>query len=249
MQQQEKNNNKGFNILELLVVLAIVGVISAVAYPNFSSWNKERQVRQAVEKIQSVMKNAINLTERGTFAYVQVIFNSNESGISIRTKGITMDSLAFKMNDLNDAWNQGEPSSRCSIIPPDNFWDTDNIDNQRLRANIFELKNTDVVANFSGEASICFSRNGKFYYADSAGALGQGEQPDSFLYLMLKTDENRNCDFSNPPENATDPVIPMITGDGDQKGACQYVGLVKWTRFGEITSQRWDKGRNSWYYM
>ena len=41
----------------------------------------------------------------------------------------------------------------------------------------------------------------------------------------------------------------MITGDGDQKGACQYVGLVKWTRFGEITSQRWDKGRNSWYYM
>ena len=40
----------------------------------------------------------------------------------------------------------------------------------------------------------------------------------------------------------------MITGDGDQR-TCQYIGLVKWTRFGEITSQSWDKGRNSWYYM
>ena len=59
MQQQEKNNNKGFNILELLVVLAIVGIISAVAYPGFSSWTKERKLNQAVERIQSLMKNIL----------------------------------------------------------------------------------------------------------------------------------------------------------------------------------------------
>ena len=50
MQQQEKNI-KGFNILELLVVLAIVGIISAVAYPGFSSWTKERKLNQAVERL------------------------------------------------------------------------------------------------------------------------------------------------------------------------------------------------------
>ena len=58
MQQREKNN-KGFNILELLVVLAIVGVISAVAYPNFSSWNKEREVRQSVTRIATLIKNIL----------------------------------------------------------------------------------------------------------------------------------------------------------------------------------------------
>jgi len=41
----QAKNIKGFNLLELIVVLTIVGVISAVAYPNFSSWNKERKVR------------------------------------------------------------------------------------------------------------------------------------------------------------------------------------------------------------
>ena len=46
-------NTKAFTILELIVVLTIIGIVSAVAYPNFSSWNKERKVRYAVNKISS----------------------------------------------------------------------------------------------------------------------------------------------------------------------------------------------------
>ena len=39
----------------------------------------------------------------------------------------------------------------------------------RLRANVFTMENSDVVASFIGEAAICFSRNGKFYYTDREG--------------------------------------------------------------------------------
>ena len=134
MQQQEKNN-KGFNILELLVVLAIVGVISAVAYPNFSSWTKERKVRQASERIQSLMKNILIQTERGTFAYVQVLFENNDSNLIVTSKGMTMQTLATKINDANDDWNDpNKVEDRCNTTST-NYWDTD------LDATSDEIKN------------------------------------------------------------------------------------------------------------
>ena len=69
MRAQAKNI-KGFNILELLVVMAIIAVVSATAYPQFNTWNKEREVRRSVEEIKSLMKNIFTQTERGTFGSV-----------------------------------------------------------------------------------------------------------------------------------------------------------------------------------
>ena len=86
MQVQEKNI-KGFNLLELIVVMVIVGIVSAVAYPNFSDWRKEREVRQGVAKIQSLIKNIYTQTERGTFAFVQVLINPTDTHIFIESKG------------------------------------------------------------------------------------------------------------------------------------------------------------------
>ena len=76
---QEKNI-KGFNLLELIVVIAIIGAISAAAYPNFSKWSKERKIRYGTEKLIRVLKDIKVQTDRATFAYVQVLFQNNENG-------------------------------------------------------------------------------------------------------------------------------------------------------------------------
>ena len=39
---------KGFTFIELLVVLAVIGVFVSFAYPNISNWIKDREVKKEV---------------------------------------------------------------------------------------------------------------------------------------------------------------------------------------------------------
>ena len=70
---QEKKAN-GFSVIELIIVLGLVGVLSAFAYPKFSDWNHSRQVKQDVDRINALIRNTQIQTERGTLAYVKVLF-------------------------------------------------------------------------------------------------------------------------------------------------------------------------------
>ena len=73
MLAQEKNI-KGFNVLEVIVVLAIVGLITAVAYPKISHWNAQRQVDTAATKIKTLFTNINAQIQRGNYGFVQVYF-------------------------------------------------------------------------------------------------------------------------------------------------------------------------------
>ena len=230
-----EKNNKGFSLLELMVVLAIVGALAGVGVPQFAKWNNSRAISNATEQVASLLRNIHSTTERGTFAYVQTIFSSDDfQGISIETKGITMDNFTAKMNDLSDTWNTSS-EDRCSIPELDaNFWTSNDIGARpELRASIYNLRRSDVIFHFQGDGAICFSRNGKFYYGD--GETGMDEQPENYIYILLRKDRNLQCEIDyldDPLERA----IPVSNGDG----GCRYVGAVKWTRFGEIDTFKWN---------
>ena len=244
MQQQEKNNNKGFNILELLVVLAIVGVISAVAYPNFSTWNKERGVRLSVVKIESLIENILIQTERGTFAYVQVLFdNSDGSNLVVTSKGLTMQSLATKINDGNNIWNT-TPSSRCNIAATD-YWDTDldaTVISDEIKNAAYSLTFENVTTNFPGgsipedKGAVCFARNGKFF--EGAGTLAESSSiPYEFIYICRRTTALQFCE------------VPYggVAEDMDPTGDVEYLRRIHWGRFGHVSISKYNEKDNEYF--
>ena len=89
---------KGFNLLELIVVVVIIGVISAIGYPKFSDWRLDRETRNSVIKIKSLIQGINAQVQRGQYAFVQVHVEEDD-GLVVTSKGMKPQKLASLLND------------------------------------------------------------------------------------------------------------------------------------------------------
>ena len=60
----------GFTILELLVVLVVLGVFSAVAYPNITKWITDREVKKEVYETVEFIKERKSEVESGKYGMI-----------------------------------------------------------------------------------------------------------------------------------------------------------------------------------
>ena len=122
---------RGFTLLELLVVIALVSIISAVAYPNFSSWKTEREVRSATEKIAGMVSNVATQTQRGTFAYSQFWI------VPIQNQSTIFFSKGMKKKTFTNLINSGT-APNCSRVK-NGYWDNLNSKTINIGGNRYEL--------------------------------------------------------------------------------------------------------------
>jgi len=227
MQVLEKNI-KGFNILELIVVLAIIGVISAAAYPKFSTWKQSREVRTDALKTKKIFESITAQVQRGQFAFVQVLIGVNDDSVVLTTRGMKTDTLAQKINDGDSNWNK-TPSSRCDLSG--DYWDVDG-----LVANDIEVQSvtfTDITTNLKIDSAVCFSKNARWF--SGAGGLLSGDTDavvDESL-LICKREGNNNCELNETtglPEDDEENLLYSLD----------------WTRFGEINLDKWSYKKVDW---
>ena len=68
------NNNKGFTIVELVVVLAILSIIMAISIPNFSAWLPRNRIKTSARHIYNDMNLAKSRAVKDNTVAV-IIFN------------------------------------------------------------------------------------------------------------------------------------------------------------------------------
>ena len=65
--QGSSNSNSGFTLVELMVVIVIVGILSAIALPNFLRQTDKAKATEAKQSITSTLKQAqAQFVEDGT---------------------------------------------------------------------------------------------------------------------------------------------------------------------------------------
>ena len=110
MLSQQKRNTKGFSLIELLVVVALIGIVAGMGFPKFDTWKKKRHIESQHEKIGTYLTSAVSQVERGSYPYVQIKFSSVNNNYQVVTR-------ALPQNKFSLALNQGKTLS-CSA---DNF--------------------------------------------------------------------------------------------------------------------------------
>ena len=214
MQVLEKKT-KGFTLLELLVVIAIIGILSAAVYPNFSSWIKDRKVKQATEEIKNLISSINTQVQRGSYELVQVRFIEDGS-VTIFTSGIGMISLASKKKDDERYKNE---NTRCNI--DNDYWDDLGSDGESPRQ-VGQFISDEIVINFTSDtAAVCFTKDGSYF--EESGI-------ESPLNICLRTNTVIKCSVKPGGE---DPDMGQV---GDVK---EYIYRIKWTRFGSVTMDKW----------
>ena len=231
MQAQEKNI-RGFNILELIVVIAIIGLLSAVAYPNFSSWKTERETRTAAVKIKSLIIGITAQVQRGLFAYVQVLVKEDSGTITVTSKGMNMDSLGEKIQDGTNVWNS-DASSRCNT-DSDTYWDEDGSTSDKLEVQHLEFDDDILISFTSGVGAVCFSKDGTWYGASGnfASETGGDISVDGSFFICSRTSSLSKCDVKET--------------DGEPNIDHDNLFAITWSRFGNVTLDKWSVRQDDW---
>ena len=244
-----EKNIKGFNILELIVVVVIVGLISALAFPNISSWTKERETRNAAQRIKTLMTNINSQVQRGKYGFVQVFVqdlkdeeNETKQIVIVKSKGMKMNTLMTMVNDGAHEWNGDNGNTKWCDVDETNtdYWDDEGSEDGIVsEVGYFKFENISI--NFRNKiGAVCFSSDGTWYSGaeefSSESGTDKEVSVDSVFFLCVRKVAESVCEIGQ-----TDGFPSAATKENNQP-----IFAVSWSRFGNITLEKWSNSKNGW---
>ena len=108
---------RGFTLTELVVIVAIIGIMTAVAIPNYLDWNRKYKLKDAVGLIHATANMArMNAINQNATATVTVAQASSSSRVTVSiigvsgVEGLTLDSEVSLTNANSDTVGGGTPA-------------------------------------------------------------------------------------------------------------------------------------------
>ena len=198
MQMQQKKI-KGFTLLELMVVIIIIGLISAIGFLPFQSWRSDRLARAGAVSVSSVIQDIYSQVQRGHYSFsmfrVHSVTKSNETTWFISSYGMETENFTTLVRNKYNGTTLAEFhvfEKRCKtdlLFDSVNMWDDQGYPissgdkaSKKLTVSSYEIDDK-LSIGVSGidepvEGTVCFSKDGSYYSAGGmflSNAFGGGD--------------------------------------------------------------------------
>ena len=98
----QKQKHNGFTIIELLVTIALIGILSAFAFPNIASWITKREVKKEVYSFVSEINEMRSKVTSGEYALAMIHFSHpNRQYARMKKHYMTRDDYAANYSGSN----------------------------------------------------------------------------------------------------------------------------------------------------
>ena len=215
---------KGFTILELLVVLAVLGVFAVVAYPNITKWITDREVRSETYKFIGEINEMKSKVTSGEYALAMVRFGGPNSHTyaSIEKRYMTRDDFAknYPISNMSSGANQ--------------YWSCDyDIRNQKYTYDSDYLFESQQVRHWPN-IHMCISKDGT-----KKGVLNQknpdtGQRRTLGRVIICSVQSTTPCKGGNCSNRCNDT----------NKNDFRY--MVTWDVFANLKIYKFNMKKNQW---
>jgi len=219
--------NRAFTILELLVVLAVIGVFSAIAYPNVSSWIADRNVKNAAFETVAFVKDRKSEVTSGKYGMTQILFNRQ---LQVFTMSPDKFTEIYKSN--NSPFSSLKQNYTCGFGDTAGFTRQNQYDKEDFGPYVQE---SDVHIYPSAwhnpmRTAVCITKDGSisYYRPNQNGRIkdqSTGQMVDFFLFCSKSNSTERSCKYNSNLE---------------------YRYMITLDRFQNMKVFRYNKSKNKW---
>ena len=231
MQSIPKKIN-GFTILEVIIVLSLVGIISAIGIPQFNSWNKDRVVRAEAERVRDIVTSITSQVQRGLYGFGQFQVDVTGANVSFSTNGMLMANIATRVfRDGTDVCLSGDLA--------EDYWDHFGTDRQNAEVRFYQ---TDEIKVDITNGVVCFSKDGSLF----SGGLDFGDNADVVETIFICSRDTETC---QDPEGDDIELTETEVGGAQPEEADDDDGViyvVTWSRFGNVKLEKWNSNSSQW---
>ena len=223
----KKKKSNGFTIIELLVVLAVIGVFTGIAYPNISNWITDRNVKKEVYETVTFIKERKAEVTSGKYGMTQVLLNDQ---LEVFTMSPEKFSDIYK--DFSSPYPSHKQNYTCGFSDTAGFTIESKYSSHDFGVN---ASNSNVNVYPSAyhnpmRSAICITKDGSIdYYRPNQNFQvnddATGKKVDAFVFCSKSNTKDSWCNY-----NSNYDFRYMITLD----------------RFQNIKIFKYNKSKNKW---